>query len=157
MDSRGDWEGAVRRLAGGRGIDVALDPVGGRATAACRRLLAPLGRLVFYGLSEAVPGVRRNWPRAAWAWLRTPRIHPYGLVQPNTGVLGVHLLHLGPKEALLRPALEAVFAGVAAGRWRPVLDRAFPLSREGAVAAHRHLHARRVMGKVALADAEAGG
>jgi len=151
FDSRGDWEPDVRRAVGEAGLDVALDAVGGRATAACRRLLAPLGRLVFYGLSDAMPGQRRDWLRAAWAWLRTPRIHPLSLIEPSIGVFGIHLLHLRGKEAVLREALEEIHRGVAAGELRPVLDRTFPLTRDGAVEAHRYLHARKNLGKVVLA------
>lgn len=151
-DSRGSWEDDVTRAAGPRGVDVALDASGGPATAACRRLLAPLGRLVFYGLSEAMPGERRSWLRAAWAWARTARIHPLALVEPNTGVLGIHLLHLGGREqAVLTPALEEIFRRVAGGELRAVIDRTFPLDRDGAVAAHHFLHARRNLGKVVLA------
>lgn len=150
FDSRGDWELAVEELVGSRGLDVALDPVGGRATAACRRLLAPLGRIVFYGLSEAVPGRRRNLVRAALAWRQTPRFHPTSLVSPSIGLLGVHLLHLGAKEPLLRPALESILRDVTAGELRPIVDRTFPLNREGAVEAHGYLHARRNLGKVVL-------
>jgi len=156
FDSRGDWEDGVRQLVGERGIDVALDPVGGRATASCRRLLAPLGRLVFYGLSEALPAARRQWLKAAWAWLRTPWVHPYSLIEPNLGLFGVHLLHLGSRERLLRPALEEVFGAVAAGQLRPVVDRVFPFTRDGAVAAHYYLHARRNLGKVVLAHSIGG-
>jgi NADPH:quinone reductase-like Zn-dependent oxidoreductase len=152
FDSRGDWEGDVRALVGARGIDLALDPVGGRATASCRRLLAPLGRIVFYGLSDAMPRSKRSWLRAARAWLRTPRFHPLSLVEPNIGVLGVHLLHLGRKERILRPALEEVFRAVVAGELRPVVDRVFSFDRAGAVEAHAYLHARRNLGKVMLAD-----
>ena len=151
FDSRGDWEPDVRRALGRRGVDVALDAVGGRATGSCRRLLAPLGRLVFYGMSEAMPGSRRNWLRAAWTWLKTPRIHPLSLIEPNVGVLGVHLLHLKGKEDILQTALEEIYGAVASGEIRPVVDRVFPLDREGAVAAHRHLHARGNIGKVVLA------
>lgn len=151
FDSRGDWEAEVRALLGERGVDVALDAVGGPATAACRRLLAPLGRLVFYGMSGAMPGRRRDWLRAAWTWLRTPRFHPLSLVEPNVGLFGVHLLHLKGKEEILRTALVEIFRGVEAGDWRPVVDRVFPLTRDGAVAAHQHLHARRAIGKVVLA------
>jgi NADPH:quinone reductase-like Zn-dependent oxidoreductase len=151
FDSRGDWESEVLRIAGPRGVDIALDAVGGRATAACRRLLAPLGRLVFYGLSDAMPTRKRDWLRIAGAWLRTPRFHPLSLIEPNIGVFGVHLLHLGAKETLLRPALEEVFRGVTGGELRPVVDRVFPLDRDGAVEAHSYLHARRNLGKVLLA------
>jgi NADPH:quinone reductase-like Zn-dependent oxidoreductase len=151
FDSNGDWEAAVRQHAGERAIDVALDSVGGKATAACRRLLAPLGRLVFYGLSTALPAHRRSWPRALLALVRTPRFHPLSLVEPNLGIFGVHLLHLGRKETLLRPALEKIAQGIEAGRLRPIVDRAFPLSREGAVEAHQYVHDRKSIGKVVLA------
>ncbi|MBD3334473.1 MAG: zinc-binding dehydrogenase, partial [Candidatus Eisenbacteria bacterium] len=140
----------VLREAGKRGIDIALDPVGGRATRACLRLLAPLGRLVFYGMSEAVPGSRRRRLHAALAWLKTPRIHPMKLIRPNISVHGVHLLHLGSKEDRLRDAYGALLPDIEAGRLRPVLDRTFPLTREGAAEAHRYLHERRNLGKVVL-------
>ncbi len=151
FDSRGDWETAVRQHEGPRNLDIALDPIGGAATAACRRLLAPLGRLVFYGLSDAMPGRRKNLLRAAWAWLRTPRFHPYSLIEPNVGVFGVHLLHLQSRERVLMPALAEINEGVASGALRPVVDRAFPLTRDGAVEAHRYIHERRNLGKVVLA------
>jgi NADPH:quinone reductase-like Zn-dependent oxidoreductase len=151
LDSQGDWEAEVRRLVGDRGIDVALDAAGGAATASCRRLLAPLGRLVFYGLSSAQPGLRRNWLSAVRAWLRTPPFHPLSLIEPNIGIFGIHLLHLQGREALLSHALEKIYAEVASGALRPIVDRSFPFSREGAVAAHRYLHERRNLGKVILA------
>ncbi len=151
FDSRGTWEREVREALGTkRGLDIALDPLGGRATAACRRLLNPLGRLVFYGMSEALPGSRRSWLMAALAHLRTRSIHPLSLVVPNQGVFGVHLLYLGRKEALLAPALEEIFAGVVDRRWRPILDRTFPLTAQGAAQAHRYLHGRQNLGKVVL-------
>lgn len=151
FDSRGDWEPDVRRALGPRGLHIALDPVGGAATAACRRSLAPLGRLVFYGLSQALPGRRRSWLKAALAWLRTPRIHPVDLVEPNIGLFGVHLLHLGDRAGeVLAPALEEILAAVVEGELRPVIDGTLPLEREGAVAAHARLHARANLGKVVL-------
>jgi NADPH:quinone reductase-like Zn-dependent oxidoreductase len=150
FDSLGDWEFEVRRRFGERGIDVALDSVGGRATRSCRRLLAPLGRLVFYGLSEALPGTRRSWPDAALAFLRTAWIHPRSLIEPNLGVFGVHLLHLKEREEMLRPAAEDIYRRIAAGELKPIVDRTFPLTRDGAVAAHHYLHARKNLGKVVL-------
>jgi NADPH:quinone reductase-like Zn-dependent oxidoreductase len=150
FDARGDWEAEVRRLVGPRGIDVALDAVGGRATASCRRLLAPLGRLVFYGLSNAMLGDRRSWLGMALAWLRTPRFHPLSLIEPNVGVFGVHLLHLKESEAILRPALDEVYRSIVAGELKPIVDRTFSLDRAGAVEAHRYLHARANLGKVVL-------
>jgi NADPH:quinone reductase-like Zn-dependent oxidoreductase len=151
FDSLGDWESEVRRVAGRRGIDVALDAVGGRASVACRNLLAPLGRHVCYGLSEAMPGTRLNRLRAGLAYLRTPRSHPLSLIRRNAGVFGIHLLHLADREAVLRPALAEIYRRIAAGELRSVIDRTFPLGRDGAVEAHRYLHERRNLGKVVLA------
>ena len=150
FDSRGDWEPEVAALVGARAVDIALDAMGGSSTAACRRLLAPLGRLVFYGMSEAFPLQRRSWARAAWTWLRTPRFHPLELIQPNAGICGVHLLHLGTKEHLLRAALGEIHEAVGRGELRPVVDRTFQLTQGGAIEAHRYLHARQNLGKVVL-------
>ncbi len=150
VDSGGDWGAGVEGVVGPRGVDVALDAIGGRATPVCRSLLAPLGRLVFYGMSDAMPARRKHWPSIIAAWLRTGRIHPLDLIEPNVGVSGIHLLHLGAREHLLRPALAEVYGAIEAGDLAPVLDRTFPLDRAGAVAAHHYLHARRVTGKVVL-------
>ncbi len=149
FDSRGDWEDEVRKAAP-HGVNVALDPVGGRATRSCVRLMAPLGRLVTFGLSEAMPGGRRNWLRAGLAALRSPRFHPLQLFRRNFGVFGVQLMYLWDQEAVLRPALEDIYGGIAAGELRAIVDRTFPLTRDGAVAAHRYLHERKNLGKVVL-------
>jgi NADPH:quinone reductase-like Zn-dependent oxidoreductase len=150
FDSRGDWEPEVRELVGDRGVDIALDPVGGRAWRSCRRLLAPLGRTVFYGLSDALPGKKLNLLRALRVLLRMPRFHPVSLFESTTGVFGVALFNLGQKEPLLRPALDEICQAVVAGELRTVVDRTFSLDRAGAVEAHNYLHERRNLGKVVL-------
>ena len=151
FDSRGPWaDDLYEALGRTRGLDIALDPVGGKATAAARKLLNPLGRLVFYGMSEALPGRKRSWLKAAWARFQTSSIHPLSLVVPNQGIFGIHLLYLKEKEALMGPALEEIYAGVVEGRWKSVMDRTFPLDRSGAVGAHRYLHDRKNLGKVVL-------
>jgi NADPH:quinone reductase-like Zn-dependent oxidoreductase len=151
FDSRGAWaDDLYEALGRKRGLDIALDPVGGKATAAARRLLNPLGRLVFYGMSEALPGRKRSWLKAAWARFQTSSIHPLSLVVPNQGIFGIHLLYLKEKEAMMGPALEEIYGGVVDGRWKSVMDRTFPLHRGGAVEAHRYLHDRKNLGKVVL-------
>jgi len=152
FDSRGDWEPEVRELVGPAGIDLALDPIGGPATAACRRLLAPLGRLIFYGFSNAMPGRRLSRLQAMRAWMRTPRFHPISLLEPPIGVFGVALFNLGEKSPILRAALDEIFRAVVDGELRAVVDRVFPFDRDGAVEAHTYLHERRNLGKVVLAD-----
>lgn len=151
FDSSGRWDEQVRALVGDRGIDCALDSLGGRATTACRRLLAPLGRLVFIGMGTGLPGRKRSWPAAIRAYLRTPRFHPVNLIEPSIGIFGIHLLHLQAKESIAQEAMREIYQAVAAGEIRPVLDKTFPLTRDGAVEAHHYLHDRKNMGKVVLA------
>src|SRR6266545_5783 len=65
----------VKKLTRGRGVDIILDPIGGRSFTDSYRMLAPLGRLVIFGLSAAAPGEQRNSWRAFRAWLATPRVY----------------------------------------------------------------------------------
>jgi NADPH:quinone reductase-like Zn-dependent oxidoreductase len=138
---------AVRRITRGRGVDVVLDPIGGESIAAGYRLLAPLGRLVTFGLSSAVAGERRSLRRAFRAWRRQPRFTPLGLMRDNRAVIGLSLGNL-----LGEPRLASVMRDLSADfetrRLRPVVSRVFPLER--AADAHRFVHARRNVGKVVL-------
>ena len=86
-----DWDARVRERYGARPLDLVLDPVGGDTQRRSVRLLAPLGRLVSYGLAGAVAGPRRNLWRAWRAWRRTPRYHPVQMIGRNIGVFGFHL------------------------------------------------------------------
>jgi NADPH:quinone reductase-like Zn-dependent oxidoreductase len=47
--------------------------------------------------------------------------------------------------------MGGIHEAVARGEVRPILDRTFPLTRDGAVEAHHYLHGRGNIGKVVLA------
>ncbi len=141
---------AVKQTADAMGIDVLLDAVGGWNLRRLSRLVAPLGRIVSYGLASAAPSTRRLWWTAAWKYFQTPRFHPLQLMERNLGVFGFHLGLLDGRQAEIRSAFEQILALVAAGRIRPVIDRIFPLTAQGAAAAHRYLHERKNLGKVLL-------
>lgn len=145
-----DWDERIRDRFGESGIDLVLDPVGGSTTRRSYELLAPLGRLVFYGMSSAVSGPSRSWLTALRAWWRTPRFSPLQMTTDNTAVWGFHLAHLDDKQQRVREAMEGVLKRVGDGDVRPVIDSTFPLDASGASAAHRHIHGRRNIGKVLL-------
>jgi NADPH:quinone reductase-like Zn-dependent oxidoreductase len=84
----------VRKLTKGRGVDVILDPIGGTSFTSSYRMLAPLGRLIIFGLSAAAPAERRSLWRAFVAWKSTPRFDPLSLINRNRGVFGLHVGHL---------------------------------------------------------------
>jgi NADPH:quinone reductase-like Zn-dependent oxidoreductase len=145
---RGDVAGDVRRLTNGRGVDVVLDPIGGRSFADSYRLLAPLGRLIVYGVSSMAGGERRSLLRALTVLVQMPRFKPLSLMNRNRGVFGLNVGHLWDERARLADAMRQVLDDVAAARLRPIVARTFPLER--ADDAHRFLQTRSNIGKVVL-------
>lgn len=138
----------VRKLTRGRGVDVILDPIGGRSFTASYRMLAPLGRLIIFGLSAAAPGERRSWWKALRAWTATPRFDPLSLINRNRGVFGLNLGHLWDERRQLAPLIELLMNELSAGRLTPIVARTFPLSQ--AAGAHRFIQGRMNIGKVVL-------
>jgi synaptic vesicle membrane protein VAT-1 len=138
----------VRRITHGRGVDVILDPIGGRSVAASYGMLAPLGRLIIFGLSAAATSERRNAWQAFQAWRTTPAFNPMSLINRNRGVFGLHLGHLWSEGRTLAPLMAMLMNELAAGRLAPVVARTFPLDRAGD--AHRFIQARQNIGKVVL-------
>lgn len=141
-------EREVRQLTRGRGVDVVLDPLGAESFAASYRMLAPLGRLVVYGMSAAAPGLRRNMFKAVRAWWRVPRFKPLSLLSRNRSVMGLHLGHLWSEHTRIEPLVRLLLEEFRAGRLKPVIARTFPL--EQAAEAHRFIQSRANIGKVIL-------
>jgi NADPH:quinone reductase-like Zn-dependent oxidoreductase len=144
----GDVSAEVRRLTGGRGVDVALDPLGGRSFRDSYRLLAPMGRLVIYGASHVVVGERRSWWRFLTLLLEMPAFRPLSLINDNRGVHGLHLGRLWSEADRLSADMNLLLAEFAAGRLRPVIARSFPLAE--AAEAHRFMQSRGNIGKILL-------
>jgi NADPH:quinone reductase-like Zn-dependent oxidoreductase len=138
----------VRRITRGRGVDVILDPIGGRSFLESYRLLAPLGRLVIIGMSSIVGGERRSLWQAFRTWLDTPRFNPLSLINRNRGVFGLHVGHLWEEERQIAPLMSMLLAELSAGRLQPVVARTFPLDR--VADAHRFIQNRLNIGKVVL-------
>lgn len=143
-----DVPAEVRRITRGRGVDVVLDPIGGSSFAASYRMLAPLGRLIVFGLSAAATGERRNAWRVFRALRATPSFRPMSLINRNLGVFGLQIGHLWGEERTMAALMAMVLGDLAAGRVAPVLARTFPLER--AADAHGFIQARQNIGKVVL-------
>lgn len=143
-----DVPSEVRRLTNGRGVDVVLDAIGGRSFAASYGMLAPLGRLIVYGVSSIAVGERRSMWRALTTIVRMPRFNPLSLMNRNRGVFGLNLGHLWDERRRLADGMTFLLTEVAAGRLRPVIAKTFGLDR--ASDAHRYLQSRSNIGKVLL-------
>jgi NADPH:quinone reductase-like Zn-dependent oxidoreductase len=143
-----DYAAEVRRLTGGEGVDVVLDPLGGPDWRRGLALLRPVGRLVAYGFANLTSGERRRPLRVASQALRVPLITPLGLMARNRTVSGVNIGHLWDQRALLGEELEALVALWREGRVKPRVDAVFPFA--DAAGAHRRITERKNIGKVIL-------
>jgi putative PIG3 family NAD(P)H quinone oxidoreductase len=129
-----DFVAAVRDATNGRGVDVALDMIGGSYTARNIACLAMDGRLVQIAtMGGATADV------------------PLGQIMAKRLTLTGSLLR--PRSAHEKGAIAAALESeiwplVATGRIKPIVDRVFPLA--DAAAAHRYLESGDAIGKVVL-------
>jgi NADPH2:quinone reductase len=133
VKSGGDLLGTVKRLTGGRGVDVVYDSVGKDTFVESLDALAPRGMLVLFGQSSGpVPPVDLQvLSRKGSLYATRPTLRHYTLTRAE----------------LLSRAGE-VMALVKSGELRLTIDRVLPLDR--AADAHRALEARATSGKVLL-------
>lgn len=144
-----DWPARVRSLTGKNGLDLVLDPVGGKSWRTGYDLLGSCGRLVAFGLSAAASGKTRSLLHAIGQVLQIPRFHPRDLMNDNKTVTGVNMGHLFHRLDLLTPQMIDLLALHAKGQVAPHVSKVF--SAAEAPAAHHYIHDRKAIGKVLLA------
>jgi NADPH2:quinone reductase len=115
-----------------RGVDVVLECVGGEVLALSAKALVPGGRLVIYGRASGEPG----------------SLGGDVILTRNLSVLGLHLGRRPWRPDMHAEAFIEIIKLVAAGRLKPLVDRAFPMA--DVAQAHAHLAGRRPIGKVLL-------
>lgn len=148
LDSQGDYAREARAIVGDKGIDLILDPVGGKSWTEGYALLAPCGRLVAFGFSAAAAGKSRNLLHAASQFFKVKKWSPMKLMDDNKTVSGTNMGHLFHRIDLLRPQAEALLKMFEAGEIKPHVDRTFRFDE--APLAHHHIHDRKAIGKVLL-------
>jgi synaptic vesicle membrane protein VAT-1 len=148
IDSSADYVAAVRAQVGDRGIDLILDPVGGKSWSVGYDLLAPCGRLVAFGLSSAASGKQRSLLHAVAQVLKVRKFSPMKLMDDNKTIAGTNMGHLFGRLDLLRPQFSSLIAMYETGEIAPHVDRTFPF--DDAPLAHHFIHDRKAVGKVLL-------
>ena len=142
-----DFIEQCKALTDGRGVDHALDPVGGRHLLKSYRALAKGGKLYAFGGSSAVPWKRPNLFAALWMWWRLPRFDPLRMMNSNKAVFGIHL-GTWEKEDILQEQVKELIAMHKEGVINPVVDSIFQLS--DVAKAHTYMHDRKNRGKILL-------
>jgi NADPH2:quinone reductase len=133
VDSRADNLGeAIREANDGNRVDAVLHMSGGEAFDEEMGVLAPLGRMVVFGIASRE---QREISTAA-------------LLRGSKSVIGFWLAHLLSRLDLLGPMIQDLFAALAAGELTVTIGEVYPLSE--AARAHEDLIARRTTGKLLL-------
>ena len=123
----------VEQLTDGRGVDLVVDPVGGRTLEGSIAALAYRGRI--------------SWVGQAGRETDPPRIGP--LMFKSASLNGVYFGgEMAHDPGRTRPLVEALIGRVAAGELTVVIDREFPLAE--AAAAHAYIESRAAFGRVLL-------
>ncbi len=148
LDSSRDFAAQARAIVGDRGIDLILDPVGGKSWTRAYDLLSPCGRLVAFGLSAVIPGNTRSWLTAAASVLSVKRRSPMQMMSDNKTISGTNMAHLFSRPDLVEPQLVALLEMYERGELEPYVDRTFSFAE--AAAAHQYIHDRKARGKVLL-------
>jgi len=120
----GRFAGGVREATGGRGVDVAIDTVGGAVFHEIRRSMVPGGRIVLVGEVTGKP------------------------VEIDLATIYRRGLQIRSAVSTTRRQLEMALRLVAAGIVRPIVDRTMPL--EEAAMAHRMVEDNVVAGRIVL-------
>jgi NADPH2:quinone reductase len=133
VDSRSEDLGAtIREANDGRRVDAVLHMSGGSAFDEELGILAPLGRMVVFGIASRE---QRDVSTAA-------------LLRGSKAVIGFWLVHLLARRELVAPMIGELLGAVAAGELEVTVGGVYALSE--ASQAHEDLIARRTTGKLLL-------
>ncbi|MGH7898764.1 MAG: zinc-binding dehydrogenase [Candidatus Binatia bacterium] len=147
-----DYEGEVKRVTGGHGVHIVLDAMGGEHWAKGFRCLAPTGRLVMFGMSNAATGKSRSIASLARTMFQIVKVslglNPGRLINENKALIGVNLGHMWQETELLKLWLLQIIAWCREGKVRPTVGERFPFTE--AAKAHHYIQDRKNVGKVVL-------
>jgi NADPH2:quinone reductase len=131
--SKNDLKDALRRLTGGRGVDVICDPVGGAYSEAALRAIAPGGRLLVIGFAAG----------------EIPKIPLNLVLLKDCDIRGVFWgSWLDNNRAGYRADTEQIARWCVEGKLSGHIQAVYPLAE--AARALNDIAARKVMGKVVL-------
>ena len=131
--TRQDFESEVKRLTGGKGVDVVYDGVGKATFEKNLNVMRLRGMLVLYGMSSGA----------------VPPVDPAKLSEKGSLYMGrTTLAHFTATREELLARTGALFAMIADGKLKLRIAKTYPLAE--APQAHRDMEARKIAGKMLL-------
>jgi NADPH:quinone reductase len=127
-----NWVEQVLEATGGKGVDVALEMVGGDVFNNTLKCLATFGRLVVFGAASG----------------EQSRMYPSSLMARNQSVIGFFLPQIMRKPELLQTSLVELLTYLGEGKLKLTIGGVFPLVEAANV--HVLLQSRKTTGKLIL-------
>jgi NADPH:quinone reductase-like Zn-dependent oxidoreductase len=132
----------------GYGVDLIIDPVGGKQWSESYSMLAPMGKLIVYGNQNLVQGKTRSTLALAKEFFSMPKIKPFEMIGQNKAIMGYHLGRLKGAEHKIKRAMLGIYKMIEQGDVNPVVGKVFPFDQ--ASQAHEYIQKRKNFGKVLL-------
>ncbi len=124
---------ALTEANGGRPLDVVLEMTGGHVFDGSLKALAPLGRLVTFGMASRTP---------------PSPVNAGALMASSRAVMGFWLVHALRRPGGFEHAMSELVSLTESGVLRPVVGGTYPL--DDVARAHEDLRGRRSVGKLVL-------
>ena len=119
-------------ITNGKGVDVAIDAVGGLAFSDLIKAAAPKGKILIYGTVSHEPAT----------------VATMDILSKNLNITGFTVADVNVDPARLQAAKDFIYKGLQAGKLKPVIAKTFPF--EEIVEAHRFLESNKQVGKIVV-------
>ncbi|WP_163529128.1 quinone oxidoreductase family protein [Halobacillus ihumii] len=130
--TKDDWREVVMRVTDGKGVDIALEMVGGDIFHETIRCMRSFGRMVVYGVASGQPA----------------EMHPSGLMNRNLSIIGFFLPEIMKKPILFERSLQELLKLVQSGKLKLTIGGVYQL--EDAAQVHESMQTRKTKGKLIL-------
>jgi NADPH:quinone reductase-like Zn-dependent oxidoreductase len=143
-----DFLACIMSLTGGKGVEMVIDPIGGKNWKKSYRALRSTGRLGMFGVSTVTESTMGRSFQFIKLIAQMPWYNPLGLMNANKSVFGVNLGHMWNERNKIGGWMQKILKGVEEGWVRPHVDRTFLFEQAGE--AHAYIEARKNIGKIVL-------
>ena len=105
--NKSSFKKELTKALDGRELNMVMECIGGSFFKTAYDILAPEGRVIFYGAARyASPGSRPNYFKVLWEHLTRPMIDPQSMSEINKGILGFNLIYLYERVPLMHSLIE---------------------------------------------------
>lgn len=143
-----DWTKELDNITDGKGVELILDPIGGKSWKQSYKALRSTGRLGMFGISTAAGNGLLNQWRLLKLVVQIPFFHPIPLMHDNKSVFGINMGRLWHEPEKIRTWMDKILIGIEEGWVKPQVDKVFKFEEAGE--AHTYIEQRRNKGKVVL-------